>query len=164
MEQFFGVSKKQLIVGFLILIILAGAIFYLLSIRSVNKSYFMGAVIERVDGNSIYVKNKSYVLSATNDVESGGKILGEINDSEEEVEIIVSSNTKITKAVVILPNQNELGDYFDPADLKKEIVEGTINDLSQNKEINIKSLRNIYGKKRFTASEISYSELIFPNE
>lgn len=90
----------------------------------------------------------------------------EVAKIPRNVTIQADSRTKIIKGVVYLPTVEELkktGGTFNGKDLKREEVTGNFESLkadfyNKKSPINIfvKTSRNVYGKKTFTASEIKY--------
>lgn len=159
MEQAFNTNKKRLfLVLFFVAVIIVAAGYYLF-LRETKNSYFLGAVIEKIEGNMLYVTGTYGFYEKGS---SPDNLL--FTEPIKDIIIIVDSDTKFSKAMVKLPNLGEGPDIYDPKDLPREIISGSLSDLSGGREINVRSEKNIYGKLKFTASEILYSELIFPNE
>jgi hypothetical protein len=113
----------------------------------VSANEFSGTV-QSVSDKSIIVKG----LYISNDESVGTP------EELVEVEVLIDPNTSITRETFEIPNTSEA---FYPDELPKKQSQVSLNQLSLDFEtsvlgIKIRTTDNIFNKKQFTASEITY--------
>ena len=119
---------------------------------------FIGQV-KKVEGNVIWT-NGVFVNQDNPELAKNGF-------RKDNVKIVVSSETTITKILMYMPTSEELkktDGRWNPADLKQEETSGTVADLTDNKEgltIRVLSDKNIFNKSKFTAKRIEYIEQVY---
>ena len=154
------INKKALIV--LLILVLVSGLFWAYNAfknRIVAKE-FVGK-IERIEGNVIYA-NGLFVAP------DHPELLGASNATE--VKITVTASTKLIKALVRLPSDEELkktGGYFDGSQLPREYrdinLETMIKELEHRDIIaEFRADKNIYRRKEFEALEVKYTVRFLP--
>jgi hypothetical protein len=156
------IGKKQKIIGGLIVVVAiagAGAWVWWANYNSgpkIEVHEFAGQIVS-INGNKITM-NGAFVAT--------GQSLPK--NETTEVVVSVSDDTKITKTLLYIPTKAELektGGLFYPDKLKKDYQDVSLDTLKTDgasSGLTVKSAANIYGKNSFSASEISYTQPVFP--
>ncbi len=160
MELAVSPAKKVLLMVLAVLI-LAGLIGWYFWRVPRPQSFQIAGPIERAEGNSIFV---NAVFMAQGDP---SKILNP--EARQEVEVVVTPQTKIVKTALHMPTREELqksNGYYDPSKLQQEKGPGSLQDLTSGSVDGIfaRSDQNIYGQSKFEAAEIDYILAVYPTE
>lgn len=147
-----SIRPKFLIIVLVVLVLIGFLIMYFVKGSSVKAYEFLGQ-IDRVEGNNIYMH---------------GNYLGpnhpEFSKPENavDVKVIANSSTDLVKIVIYKPVSSKNDRFRDPKNLKKETMIGSIEDLASGKVVDATIItdKNIYGKTKFSASNISYYWLV----
>ncbi|MBX4190337.1 hypothetical protein KW791_03535 [Candidatus Parcubacteria bacterium] len=79
---------------------------------------------------------------------------------------VVDKDTKIIKVSIFLPSSQELkasGGRYNADALKREATTGSIDDLKKiAQSISVRAKGNIYGKSKFTITEVTYIIPVYP--
>lgn len=150
-------NREKIITVVLLVIILIGFGYWFSTRERLKSREFVGVIVSTLD-------NKVTLNGFYRVPDQPGK---EMVDQKIDVRIVVGPKTKLVKTLLYYPTAAELektGGAYNPADLKKEIVEGTIEDLKSGKVDGFSALseKNVYGKGEFEASEIQYIWTIRP--
>lgn len=135
-------------------LVFAGIVTAFLTLDSQVKANEFVGVVQGIEGSHMMVKGV-YV------VEGKEAAL----DDQKEVWIEAGSNTKFVKTLIYYPTAEEL--RADPEGQRKtKTVDGTMDDITLGRAdgIFIKSSKNIYRSKKFTADEIRYIWTVYPGQ
>ncbi len=164
-------NKNLIWLGIGILIIVAGLVAYYKysdkfpgMIGGIESREFQGA-IQKVEANKIYLKG-SYIVS---DSEKAKIKDQEIVNKLYDVAVEVTPETKFVKTIWYMLSMKELektGGAWNPDDLKKDIQEGSFEDLKnvQGLALKVTTAENIFGEKDFKAITASYVVSVYPQE
>jgi hypothetical protein len=152
------ISKKVLGVVALLLVIVV-LLFWFLNNGSLltnsSKAFEFDGNLAGIDGNKISVQG-GFIFQ---DDESKNNPAAPIS-----VQILIDSETKITRTLMTLPTREELAKtdgQFSPGKLKQTVSTVDLSTLQNESQefaigISAKSNQNIAGKSTFTASELNY--------
>lgn len=151
---------NKIVLGLLVIIVigLAGLVFSNYFQNRVYSNEFAGQVKDVNGENNVIAVEGVYVV----------KDRPELSNPENRLTaaVTIDNQTKIIKKRLFLPTAEEVaatGGRFDPAKLRNELVVGSLNDLRvQGASVTVKSLKNIFGRSSFIASEILYIEPVYP--
>ncbi len=111
---------------------------------------FVGNVVEVVKDSGQIKISGVYILDATDKPQDA---------KTEEVVVDYDSSTKFIKTVMYRPSDEELkksNGVWDMSKIKTDTVAGSIDDLSINRMVTVKTHSNILGASKISASEVSY--------
>ena len=141
----------------IVIVALAGAGFFIWDwkFRTDYDSFEFAGTVKDISGDILLV-NGVFVV-ADNPRLSGP-------DNYRDVKIRILPEAKITKTLIYFPDPETLGPdrSFNTKDLKKENVEGAKEEIAKGLWITVKSGSDIFGKSKFSASEINYTAPIYP--
>src|SRR3989344_9636013 len=138
-------NKKILLL--VVFLLVAGAGFFWFQNNKIKTNEFAGNVVSV--GDSSFVVKGTYTIDRI----SVGTV-GELRD----VEVLVDSNTQITRESFKIPEGVK---SFDPNKLPKQITQVGLDKIKADSDLTtvgviIQASKNIYGKNKFTASNIVY--------
>ena len=154
MDKKFYIAIAVLVV-LIVLVFWGDYVFSLLGIRErVEAKEFAGRII-KTENNLVFMS---------------GRFISENNQpnpqkEEKEVRVFITPETKIIKTIIYLPGLKDVGPdgSYDPATLRRETVDGSKDDLVPDRSsVLIKSDKNIFNKRKFSAVSIEYIEPIYP--
>jgi len=160
MKRLSGRQILILIIAFLL--IGAGFLLYQRSFKTDYDAFEFIGRIEKIEDNSIFLFG-TYFAPDQPDLANA--------QNQKKVKVMIGSETKFVKTKLFLPTDEELkasGGRFRPDELKREEETGSLDDIkkilenSERFSIRVKSTKDIYGKSKFYASEISYIVPIYP--
>lgn len=143
--------NKKIVISILVLIVIAALGFLWYSQQPKVKAYEFAGRVEKVEGNVIYTRGVFQNVQNPKGQEL----------SEAGMQIVVDDKTTLKKIIQYLPNAEELkktGGLYRPEELRKEESVGSMDDLTNGLTDGVfaKSDRNIFGKTKFVATEITY--------
>jgi hypothetical protein len=152
-------NKKIILIA--ALVILLGASFWFMLTQERVKAYEFVGDVEKIEGSEILMEGL-FVVEGRPDLAS--------DKNRNQATVVLNQDTKYMKEVIMLPKPSDLESpdaTFKVDDLKKETIQVTLEQLRQDLElepvgVRVKSDKNIYGKRKFQASEIFYKAAVLP--
>ena len=149
-------NRDRVIYSAIIIALIFLALWFFFGRQTVESYEFVGQ-IKKIEGDSLYLHGLYKGLD--------GEYLEDQPSGGQDVKVLIVSETTFIKVKMFLPSIKDLGPdrKYNPADLKKEEVDGSRDDLQNVNGIFVKSDNNIFGKSKFKASDIRYIFSVNPS-
>lgn len=157
-------NKSILIIIIIIIVAIVGYGFF--SYRKTKDNFPANIEVKEFIGEATKVDDQTLNVKGFYVFEN--KNLNITNDKRVVV-VKIDPSTKLTKERIYLPSSKELeknNGSYDPAELRREKFEGSLEDFKNSESkpvaVTIRSNQNIYNQFYFLASEVNYTDLIYP--